>query len=267
MKAVLLRDVTLRRDGTDLLRGVDLAVEHGDHVALVGANGAGKTSLLRLLAGYEHPTTGTAVVAGEALGRVDVRTLRRSVGLVSTWLDDLVAERHRVDAVVAAALDGATLPWRAHVEPGPVRDRAHAVLDRLGILHLAERSLEVCSQGERQRVRLARALVIEPRVLLLDEPFAGLDIGGREALLLDLERTVVHDRDLTVVLVTHRLEEIPRGMDHAAVLADGRVLASGLIDDVLVPSVLEQAFGLPLRVVDVDGRRVALAAAGWVADA
>ena len=256
-----LRDVHLRRGGNDLLAGVTWRLEAGQHAAVVGPNGAGKTSLLRILAGHEHPTSGLAHVAGERLGRVDVRELRTRVALVSTWLDELVADEHRVDAVVAAALDGATLPWRQHLSPGPMRDRAHRVLDRLGVGWLAERPLRTCSQGERQRVRLARALVLEPELLLLDEPFAGLDIGGREQLLAALDDLLAAAGErTTVVLVTHRLEEIPAAMDHAVVLADGRVVAAGHERQVLTDEVLSRAFGVPLHVVEVHGRWMALAA-------
>jgi iron complex transport system ATP-binding protein len=255
---VRLVGVTVRRGGRDLLADVDLEVGAGEHTVLLGANGAGKTTLLRLLTGYVHPNVGSARICGRELGRVDVRALRREVAIMSTGLDGLVEERFRCDAVVAAGVDGATLPWRTHLEPGPLRDRAHAVLERLGAGHVADRPLGTCSQGERQKVRLARALVTNPRLLLLDEPFSGLDVGAREQLLLDVDGLLAEADGPTVVLVTHRIEEVPAAIGRAVALRDGRVVAAGTADEVLTGAVLSETFGVPLDVERVRGRRFAL---------
>jgi iron complex transport system ATP-binding protein len=249
-------DVRVVTDGAVLLDGVSLTVPPRGHTVVLGPNGAGKTTLLRVLSGHRHPTSGTVEVLGRRLGRTDVRALRPLVGLVSAGLADLLDQRARVVDLVAAARDGATAPVRRAPHDGPADAGAVAALARVGAAHLAERRGATLSQGEWQRVTIARALVTEPPLVVLDEPFAGLDVGAREDLLADLE-TLCRDPDgPTLLLVTHHLEEVPPAVERAVLLAGGRVVAAGTVDDVLADGPLSEAFGVPLRVVvDADGRR------------
>jgi iron complex transport system ATP-binding protein len=252
---VALSDVTVRIGGATLLDRVTLQVAERDHLVLLGPNGSGKTTLLRVVAGYRFPTAGEVTVLGERLGRTDVRSLRRRVGVASTALDDLVEVAYPAAAIVAAAIDGATWPTPAE-EADPVRrGRALTALDRVGAAHLADRPCRTLSQGERQRVMIARALVLEPELLLLDEPMVGLDVAARESLLDDLAAVMAEPTGPTVVLVTHHLEEVPPAATAAALLRDGALVAHGPARDVLTDGPLSAAFGLPLTVRQVDGRR------------
>lgn len=260
-------DVVARFDGVGvsvagraILDDVDLIVGAGRHLAVLGPNGAGKTTLLRVLATYCFPTRGSAEVLGVRFGGGDLRQVRPQVGLVSVALDGLEHARARVDWIVAAAHHGSTWPTRdplAH--DSALAARVHDALARLGVADLASRRLDTLSQGERQRVRIARALSLGPRLLLLDEPFAGLDLGGRERLLGDLDELLVAPGAPTVVMVTHHLEELPVGIADALLLRDGRVVAGGRADEVLRDGAVSDAFGLPVRVRALDGRFSAVA--------
>ena len=229
----------------------------GEHVAIVGPNGAGKTTLLRLLAGYRHPTRGEVRVLGEQLGHTDVRVLRRRVGFTSTALHPLLQTSAPAALVVAAGRHGATAHIPGRTDREDDRRRAVRALSQVGGAHLADRRCRTLSQGEWQRVQIARALVTDPELLLLDEPMAGLDIGGRESLVADLDRLMTTPDGPTVVLVSHHLEEVPAATRSAVVLADGAVTAAGPIGDVFVREVLSAAFGLSLTVEQRDGRWLA----------
>lgn len=260
-------DVVARFDGVGvsvagraILDDVDLIVGAGRHLAVLGPNGAGKTTLLRVLATYCFPTRGSAEVLGVRFGGGDLRQVRPQVGLVSVALDGLERARARVDWIVAAAHHGSTWPTRDPLAHDPaLAARVHGALARLGVADLAPRRLDTLSQGERQRVRIARALSLGPRLLLLDEPFAGLDLGGRERLLGDLDALLAAPDAPTVVMVTHHLEELPVGIADALLLRDGRVVAGGRADEVLRDGAVSDAFGLPVRVRSLDGRYSAVA--------
>lgn len=240
--------------GASLLADVDLKVADGEHTVVLGPNGSGKTTLLRVVAGYRFPTTGRVEVLGERLGHTDVRRLRRRIGLVSTALGGLLQRSAPVEVLVAAARFGATAPV-VEVERDPAaRARARGALAQVGAEHLAERSCRTLSQGEWQRVQIARSLVTDPRLLLLDEPLAGLDLAGRERLLADLERLMRRSGGPTVVLVTHHLEEVPAAVRSAVLLRAGRCVAAGPVDEVLRGGALADAFGLALAVDRRDGR-------------
>jgi iron complex transport system ATP-binding protein len=252
-----VRDLAVVTGGSTLLAGVDLDLDAGEHLAVLGPNGAGKTTLLRVLATYRYPTRGEVEVLGERFGRVDLRALRPRVGLVSVGLDPLVQGHARVADLVAAARTGALLGWRAPVGDPGVEEAVASALARVGAAHLGDRRLDSLSQGERQRVRIARALVTSPELLLLDEPFAGLDLGGRESLLADLDRLLGESGGPTVVLVTHHLEELPPGIVRALLLREGRVVAEGPVERVLGSSQVSTAFGLDVAVMRERGRFVA----------
>jgi iron complex transport system ATP-binding protein len=251
---VLARGVTVVERGVTILDDLDVEVAAGDHLAVLGPNGAGKTTLLRVLATYRFPTRGEVDLLGHRLGRVDVRSLRPRVGFVSVALDPLVAPV-AVLTLVAGSRIGATFPPPGILDDEVAVEAARRALAQMGAVHLAERRVDTLSQGERQRVRIARALASEPALLLLDEPFAGLDLGGREALLADLDRLLSDPDGPTVVLVTHHLEEVPTGVRRALLLNGGAAVAAGPIEDVLTSSQVSAVFGVPIRVERAaDGR-------------
>ncbi len=249
-----LRDVTVRIGGTTILADISLEISSGGHTAVLGPNGAGKTTLLRVLSTYRHPTHGIAEVLGAQFGRSDLRALRPHIGFVSLALDPLLHERAAALPLVASARIGGTWPPPRLLDDPQIRAAAERALFRVGALHLANRRVDTLSQGERQRVRIARALAIEPSLLLLDEPFAGLDLGGRESLIADLDRLLAEPESPTVVMVTHHVEELPTAVDHAVLLREGRVTASGAAADVLSDAPVSEAFGVAVRVRTESGR-------------
>lgn len=259
---IRLRGVSLRIDGATLLEDIDLDVEAGEHLAVLGPNGSGKTTLLRILSTFRHPTRGSVEILGQRFGRVDLREVRVRVGFVSTALDDLLHARAPAAPLVAAGLRGGLWPPPGLLDDPDVAAAAHRALVRVGAGHLADRRVDTLSQGERQRVRIARALVGDPDLLLLDEPFAGLDLGGRESLLADLDAVLAEPDGPTTVLVTHHLEELPRGIRSALLLREGRVVAGGDVADVLRDDPVSTCFGLPVRVTADGGRFTARAVVG-----
>jgi iron complex transport system ATP-binding protein len=248
------RGVGVRRDGSALLRDVDLDVVRGEHVALLGPNGAGKTTLLRVLATELFPTSGEVTVLGTRFGHGDLRELRPRIGFVSLALDRLLDARMTALPLVGAARLGATWPAPGLLDDPVLRAAATRALARVGAGHLAERRVDTLSQGERQRVRIARALAIDPALVLLDEPFAGLDLGGRESLLADLNALLSEEDGPTVVLVTHHLEELPAAIRRAVLLRDGAVVAAGEVAEVLRDGPVSTAFGVDVEVRGRAGR-------------
>jgi iron complex transport system ATP-binding protein len=237
--------------GQVILDGVDWRVRSGEHWALLGGNGAGKTTLLRLIGALAHPTTGTVEVLGHRLGRVDVRELRARIGLVSS------AQRVPQDAtgltVVLTGHSGTVQPlWRTY--DAEVRDRAHALLAELEIKELTDRPYGVCSGGQRARVLLARALMADPALLLLDEPFNALDLPSREDLIDSMRRLADARPELATITVTHHLEELSPAIGHALLLREGRVQALGPVEDVLTGERLTACFGRPIDVGRHGGR-------------
>jgi iron complex transport system ATP-binding protein len=239
-------DVGVRRGGTHLLTGVDWQVELDERWVILGANGAGKTTLLRLAAAELHPTTGEVHVLGERLGRVDVFELRPRIGFASAALLARVPAEETVGDLVVSAGYAVLGRWREDYETTDTA-RAAELLKALGIAHLADRTFGTLSEGERKRTLIARALMTDPEILLLDEPAAGLDLGGREDLVARLGELALDPDAPTTVLVTHHVEEIPPGFTHLMLLAEGTVVASGLLDDVLTSENLSAAFGQELE--------------------
>ncbi|WP_234320068.1 ATP-binding cassette domain-containing protein [Streptomyces sp. SBT349] len=248
-----LRGVSVRRHttGQAILDGVDWSVARGEHWALLGANGAGKTTLLKVAGALTHPTEGSARVLGHRLGRVDVRELRARIGHVSTA--QRVPPSATAHTVVLTGHSGTVQPlWRSYGEA--VRARAHELLAELDCKDLAERPFGVCSGGQRARILIARALMPEPPLLLLDEPFNALDLPSREDLVDSLSALAAGRPELTTVMVTHHLEELPPTTGHALLLRDGRVRAAGPAADVLTGEALTACFGRPVEVERRNGR-------------
>ncbi|MBY0386843.1 MAG: ABC transporter ATP-binding protein [Mycobacterium pseudokansasii] len=247
------RNVSLRRNGRTLVGPLDWAVELDERWVIIGPNGAGKTSLLRIAAAAEHPSTGVAFVLGERLGRVDVSELRARIGLSSSALAQRVPTDEVVRDLVVSAGYAVFGRWREQYDDVDYR-RAVDMLESLGAEHLADRTYGTLSEGERKRVLIARALMTDPELLLLDEPAAGLDLGGREELVARLADLAADPDAPALVLVTHHVEEVPPGFSHCLLLAEGQVVASGLLPDVLTAENLSTAFGQQIAVDLVDGR-------------
>ena len=251
--------VTVTRGSTDLVRDITWRVELDERWVVLGPNGAGKTTLLNLAAARLHPTRGTVDVLGERLGRVDVHELRTRVGFSSATLADRMPADETVRDVVLTA------SWSVvgrHVERYDAVDeaRARALLEQLGMSALAGRRYGTLSEGERKRTQIARALMTDPELLLLDEPAAGLDLGGREDLVRRLGELAFDPDAPALVLVTHHVEEIPPGFTHALLLREGSVVAQGLLGETVTSEQLSKTFGMPLVVTAVDGRFTARAA-------
>jgi iron complex transport system ATP-binding protein len=251
--ALRIDDVHLQIGSTSVLRGVSLRVEANERWVVLGANGAGKTTLLRVAALYQHPSRGTVEVLGQTLGHCDVRVLRERIAFSSPALAAALEPRMTAAEAVMTAKYAALAPWWHRYDDHDL-SRARTLLDRFGCLALADHLFPTLSAGERQRVLLARALMRDPELILLDEPTAGLDIGGREQLLADLAGIASEPSAAPVVLVTHHLEEIPPRFTHALVLRRGETIASGPVVDTLTGSVLTECFGVPLRVEHSAGR-------------
>lgn len=251
-QAVLALDgVGVRRDGRALLHEVTWRVATGERWVVLGPNGSGKTTLVRVASLYLHPTAGRVRVLGQELGRTDVRTLRRRIGTTSAALADLVRPDLSAADVVMTARFAALEPWW-HTYDEDDRRRARELLGEVGCAGLADRTFGTLSSGERQRVLLARTLMSEPDLVLLDEPAAGLDLGGREQLVRAL--STVTAGGPPVVLVTHHVDEIPPGFTHLLVLREGAVAACGPLEVTLRADLLSDVFGVPLRLRQENGR-------------
>jgi iron complex transport system ATP-binding protein len=250
--------VTVTRAGTDLVRDLTWRVELDERWVVLGPNGAGKTTLLNLASARLHPTRGTVDLLGERLGRVDVSELRTRIGLSTVALHDRIPPDEKVQDVVITASWGVVGRFRESYD-GMDGARAQALLEQLGVAAFAQRRYGTLSEGERKRVQIARALMTDPEVLLLDEPAAGLDLGGREDLVRRLGDLAADADAPTLVLVTHHVEEVPRGFSHALLMRDGGVVAQGLLGDTLTSENLTNTFGVPLLVSYDDGRFTARA--------
>lgn len=247
------RNVCLRRGGHALVGPLDWSVELDERWVIIGPNGAGKTSLLRIAAATEHPSSGIAFVLGERLGRVDVSELRARIGLSSSALAQRVPSDEVVRDFVVSAGYSVLGRWRENYDEVDYY-RAIDMLENLGAEHLVDRTYGTLSEGERKRVLIARALMTDPELLLLDEPAAGLDLGGREELVARLADLAADPDAPALVLVTHHVEEVPPGFSHCLLLSEAQVVAAGLLSDVLTASNLSTAFGQEIALDVVDGR-------------
>jgi iron complex transport system ATP-binding protein len=253
-------DIVIRMDGVGLRRGaaqlltdVSWSVEEDERWVVLGPNGAGKTTLLQLAAAQLHPTTGQVRVLGERLGKVDVFELRPRIGLASAALAQRLPPAERVLDLVVSAGYAVLGRWREKYEDTD-ESRARGLLYQLGVAELAGRPYGTLSEGERKRVQIARALMTDPELVLLDEPAAGLDLAGREHLVDRLAALAADPDAPAIVLVTHHVEEIPPGFTHALLLREGTVVAAGLLPDVITSDLLSVTFGTPLSVERSDGR-------------
>lgn len=253
LDVLALDGVTVRRGGKPIVNDVSWRVSDGERWVVLGRNGAGKTTILQLAAARMHPSEGTVDVLGERLGRVDVFELRPRVGFSSAALAERIPGDELVLDVVLTASYAMTGRWRETYDSEDT-DRAMALLRAFGVDGMAQRLYGTLSEGERKRVQVARALMSDPELLLLDEPAAGLDLGAREELVGALAELAADPRSPVTILVTHHVEEIPPNFTHALLLSEGGALAAGPIGQVLTAQNLSAAFGLPLE-VEAHGQR------------
>ncbi|WFE24282.1 ABC transporter ATP-binding protein [Solwaraspora sp. WMMD937] len=254
-----LDSVGVTRSGTALLQDITLRVQPDQRWVVLGPNGAGKTTLLSLAAGRLHPTTGTVRVLDEQLGRTDLAELRTRIGLTTAALAERIPGTERVLDVVLTAAWSVVGRWRERYDELDV-GRAQELLGQFGVAGLAQREYGTLSEGERKRVQIARALMTDPELLLLDEPAAGLDLGAREELVGRLGVLAQDPDSPALMLVTHHVEEIPPGFTHALLLRGGTVVAAGELAATITGEHLSETFGVPL-VVERAGQRYTARAA------
>ncbi len=253
-----LAEVSIVRGGSTLLDSVTVQIDEADRWVVIGPNGAGKTTLLQVLSAQIHPTSGVAGLLDEVLGTVDVFELRPRIGITSAAVAERIPRSERVHDVVVSASYAVLGRWREAYDELD-HERADELLAQLGIAALADRTFGTLSEGERKRVQIARALMTDPELLLLDEPAAGLDLSGREALVRTLGELARDPYAPASVLVTHHVEEIPVGVTHAMLLKQGKVVAAGPVDQTLTAENLSTTFELPLDLSRTDGRWAARA--------
>lgn len=245
---VAIEGVSIVRDGHVLISDVNWEIRPRERWILFGANGSGKTTLLEVASSYLFPTRGVVHLFGHKLGKVDVRALRPRIGYVGPAPTALVRTRLRSLDIVITGLHASFVDTRWHTYEDADWDRA---MDCLRLLHaegLAERQFGTMSEGEKKRVLIARSLMSDPDLLLLDEPGSGLDLGARERLVDSLASLARGEEAMPVVLVTHHVEEIPPGFDHMLMMAGGRVVTSGPLSEVLTAEALSETFGMQLEV-------------------
>ncbi|WP_084102671.1 ABC transporter ATP-binding protein [Demequina sp. NBRC 110051] len=245
--------VGLRRSDNAILSDIDWSVDSADRWVILGPNGAGKTSLISIASARMHPSTGEATILDATLGRSDVQDLRIRVGLTSAALADRIPADETVLDVVMTAAHGVTGRWREEYEDVDI-ERAEALLAAFGMQGFADRRFWTLSEGERKRVQIGRALMADPELLLLDEPAAGLDLGGREELLGALTELAGDYRSPAMVLVTHHVEEIPVDFTHAMLLREGRIVAAGPLNETITSENLSATYGMPVVLTEVEGR-------------
>lgn len=256
-----ISDVSLRTpEGKTILANITWDIQAGEHWAILGPNGAGKTTLLSVLSAERHPSQGTVTILGETFGRTDLRELRKQIARVDPSLR-MLDWLHGVEAVLTG-IRNTTWP---HWDDWGDDDFAHAreLLESIGAGRLADEEIGHLSHGERQRIRIARALIKQPELLLLDEPATGLDFPAREALLQSFDQITKTHPSLPTVMVSHHLEELPITTSHVMLMKDGGVLASGPANEMLTSELVSECFGFPIEVHTLDGRWAARAAAGW----
>lgn len=251
--------VSVQRGQKTLLDSIDWQVAEGERWVILGPNGAGKTTLLQVAGARMHPTKGVAGILEEVMGTVDVFELRPRIGLASASLTSQIPGHESVLNVIVTAAYGVTGRWREKYDQMD-ESRARQLAAGWGVAGLLNRTFASLSEGERKRVQIARALMTDPELLLLDEPAAGLDLGGREDLLQRLSGLAADDESPAIVLVTHHLEEVPTGFTHAMLMREGSIVAAGPLDEALTSGNLSETFGLPLSIHKDNGRFTATAA-------
>ncbi|NYD66164.1 ABC transporter ATP-binding protein [Agromyces atrinae] len=253
-----LEDVSVIREGNAILDSLTWTVDSDQRWVILGPNGAGKTTTLQIAAAALHPTSGTASVLQEQLGKVDLFELRPLIGFASTAMARRIPRDETVLNVVLTAAYSVTGRWNEEYEEIDTK-RASRVLAEWKLDYLAERRFGTLSDGEQKRVQIARSVMTDPELLLLDEPAASLDLGAREELVSLLGGYASSDTSPAIVMVTHHVEEIPRGFTHALLLANGKAVASGPLSEALTAETLSEAFGMPIELTERDGRYTARA--------
>jgi len=246
----------VRRGQATLLDSVSWIVHDDERWVVLGPNGAGKTTLVQLCSAQIHPTSGVAGILGEVLGTVDVFELRPRIGFTSAAVAERIPRSERVRDVVVSASYGVLGRWREEYDDLD-HERAHALLVEVGAGKLLDRTFGTLSEGERKRVQIARSLMTDPELLILDEPAAGLDLGGREDLVSTMSVLANDAQSPAIVLVSHHVEEIPPGFTHALMLREGRVVAQGPMGAVMTADNLTATFGMSLLLAYEDGRYAA----------
>lgn len=246
-RTVSLSDVSVRRGDRVILGPVNFSVSEGEHWVILGPNGAGKSTLLKLLSAMSFPTLGTVEILGELLGKVDVFELRPRLGFCSSLMAENIPAEELVRDVVLTAAYAIVGRWTEKYDLWD-ESRAIALLTTFGVRELGDREYGTLSEGERKRVQICRALMTDPEILLLDEPAAGLDLGGREDLLKRFAKFSSDPQSPVTILVTHHIEEIPVGTTHALLLKDGAIAVSGPVNQVITSEHVSAVFGLPIQV-------------------
>ncbi len=257
--ALEFTDVVVRREGRDIIDHVTWQVDDDQRWVIIGPNGAGKTTLLQLADTLMHPTSGTVTVLGETLGRTDVFELRPRIGFASSAMAKRVPREETVLNTVLTAAYSVLGRWNENYEDIDER-RALRVLGDWRLDHLADRTFGTLSDGEQKRVQIARAVMTDPELLLLDEPTASLDLGSREELLALLSGYASSPTTPAMLMVTHHVEEIPVGFTHVLLMREGRIVAAGPIADTLTADTLTETFGMPIVLSSEEGRYAARAA-------
>lgn len=244
MSVVVMENISLRREENQILDDVHLRIEPGEHWVILGRNGSGKTTLLEMMNGYMFPSSGRIEVLGNVYGQCDVREVRKEIGYISQTLIEKLTLRDPVWEVVAT---GAYAFLRFYQTiPDEVKTKAMQLLEEMGFAKLANHSLGTLSQGERKKVMLARSLMAEPKLLIMDEPCAGLDLYEREKMLIEIDR--LRQRNMTVVYVTHHVEEIVPLFTHVALIRDGRIAAAGPKHEILTEDTIKHTYDIPVEI-------------------
>ena len=241
-----IEDVIVRRANRTILGPINWSVEDGQRWVILGPNGAGKTTLLQLLAALIHPTSGEVSILGNRLGAVDVFELRPRIGFTSSAMMEILPSEERVIDIVLTSAYAIAGRWQEEYDLWD-ESRAKALLTTFGVRDLAERTFGTLSEGEKKRVQISRALMADPEVLLLDEPAAGLDLGGREDILHRITQYTSDEQSPVTIIVTHHIEEIPAGTTHALLLKDGIVAHAGPISQVLTEENITEVFGVSVQ--------------------
>ncbi|MFZ4841475.1 MULTISPECIES: ABC transporter ATP-binding protein [Mycetocola] len=252
-KVLHVEDVSVLRDGSPILDSATWTVGSDERWVILGPNGAGKTTLLQLAATQLYPTLGTVDILGDRLGRTDVFELRPRIGFASSALSKRLPQGETVLNVVMTAAYSVTGRWTEEYENIDEK-RAHRVLNEWKLDHLADRAFGTLSDGEQKRVQIARAVMTDPELLLLDEPASSLDLGAREELVALLGGFARSTEAPAIVMVTHHVEEIPVGFTHALLIREGRIVAQGPLADTVTSDNLSTTFGLPINVTETGGR-------------
>lgn len=250
--------VEFLRDERVILTGINWTIDSSQRWVIVGPNGAGKTTLLAMLSSHLHPSSGDIQVLGNTIGKTDVFDLRPRVGFASSDMSARIPSNETVADAVLTAAYGVTGRWQEHYEDIDLR-RAMRVLTEWRLDHLAQHTMATLSDGERKRVQIARSVMTDPELLLLDEPAGSLDVGSREDVIEMLDHFASEPSSPAMVMVTHHVEEIPAGFTHLLVLDSGRIVAQGPIADTLTGEIMSEAFGRPLSITHNNGRYQATA--------